>query len=42
MTPLEMRRTQGNYVNNDAGAFVARQKELDLITHDDHNPRRNI
>ena len=38
MTPLEIRRTQGNYVNNDSGAFVARQKELDLINMMDPNP----
>ena len=38
MTPLEIRRTQGNYVNNDAGTFVARQKELDLINMMDPNP----
>ena len=28
MTPLEIRRTQGNYVNNDAGAFVDKQKKI--------------
>ena len=38
MTPIEIRRTQGNYVNNDEGAFVERQKELDLINMMDPTP----
>ena len=38
MTPIEIRRTQGNYVNNDEGAFVERQKVLDLINEMDPNP----
>ena len=38
MTPLEIRRSQGNYVNNDEGAFVERQKELDLINMMDPTP----
>ena len=42
MTPLEIRRTQGNYVNNDAGTFVARQKELDLINMMDPNESKEI
>ena len=42
MTPLEIRRTQGNYCNNEAGAFVereiAKQKEQELIKEMDPNP----
>ena len=42
MTPLEIRRTQGNYVNNDAGAFVDREnqriREQELINMMDPNP----
>ena len=28
MTPIEIKRTQGNYVNNDAGAFVNQDKPV--------------